>query len=577
MALVGDYDAVKHGTAVTSKHRSAVHPRVRRLGFVAVGVSCMLLTCLEQWRLLQHLLSRHMNADHALLWLAARDWSRLTLREPTFYGQTYGVTFEAIPIAVLHALGVPYTYALPLALFLLAWGAWLWLAASAFRRGMPLAGLTALAAPCLLSVNHWVVVGVIGTGVGRLLAAACAGLVLRGVSQRARAFTAITLGGLAVAFDSASLVLVGPALVWAAWTWLRMRRFWLPALLGLLAPAAWVALNVWFTRVHPDHDMHANWSLMPERGPLLLNLQEPGRLFAVQSLELLHNGALIPVALLCLLGLALCARAWREAAAVSCVIAQLTYLAALEKSLDEIDTLWFPAARMTLGVPMALWFVAAVTLHACWTRWQQRQPGWAFARQLTAPLVSLLVLGSAGVRALHWDQHIAAIVQRGQEPKFLELSRPWEVEAMCAQAQRAARDWGTEIVAFPTEGTADYACPALYPELMTVFPSYERRYWILNELANTAQRRMILWGRSEKFCHTGRARELFTECHSAVPGRAVAVAWENRDPLQVLRGLRYKVRPFGPGCRPKDTTTCGWWFARYYPALTHTALDWRGR
>jgi hypothetical protein len=570
---VGDYDVVKHSEeAAYSVRAPALQPRmgsVGKLGMLALAGSCMLLTCVEQWRLLQHLLTRHMNADHALLWLAAREWSRLSVHEPTFYGQTYGVLFEGIPIALLHAVGLSYTYALPLALFLLAWSAWLWLAASAFRRKMPVAGLTALAAPCLLSVKHWIVVGVIGTGVGRLLAAVCAGLILRGISRPSQAFRAVTLGGLAVAFDSASLVLAGPALLWAGWTRLRLRRYWLPTVLGLLAPAAWVALNIWFTRLHPDHDMHANWSFMPELEPLLLNLADPDPLFAVQSLELCPSGALIHVLLLILLGLALCARAWREAAAVSCVLAQLTYLAALDKSLDEIGTLWFPAARMTLGVPMAVWFVAAVTLQACWMRWQQRRPAWTFARQLAVPLLLLLVLSSASVRALHWDKQIFAIAQRGMEPKFLELSRPWDIAAICAQAQRSAQAWGTEIVAFPTQGTANYACPALYPELVTVFPSYERRYWILNQLAQTTQGRMILWGKGEKFCRTGLARELFTQCQPAASGHALAVAWEKRDPLQVLRALRYKVRPFGPGCSPKDTRTCGWWFGRYYPSLMH--------
>ena len=564
MTQVADYAAMKHGPKARLSVRGVwQHPSVRRLALYGVASSFMLLACVEQWRLLRSLLVRQMNADHALLWFAAREWSRLSLREPTFYGQTYGVTFEGIPTAILHAFGVPYPYALPLALFLLAWGAWLWLAASALRRGMWIAGFAALAAPCLLSFKHWIVVGVIATGVGRLMAALCAGMILRGVSKPSRACTAAAVGGLAVAFDSASLILAGPALVWAGWTWLRMRRFWLPVALSGLAPAAWIGLKAWFDRVHPDHDMHNTWSFAPELKPLISNLHDPDRLFGVQSLELWHEGATIPMLLVCLLVLALCARAWREAATVSCVIAQLTYLAALDKSLDDLGTLWYPAARMTLGVPMAVWFVSTVTFHACWTRWRKLRPTSAVAQQLALPLLMLLTAGSAVVRAQHWDKRIYTIEQAGIEPTFLELSHPWEIEAICTQARTAAQAWGTDLVAIPTEGTATYACPAMYPELVTVFPSYERRYWILHDLASTQTRRMILWGKTEKFCRMRRVSELFTECHGTASGRAVALAWKDKDPLQMLHALRYKVRPFGPGCKPKDTSTCAWWVERY--------------
>ena len=404
---------------------------LRRAAVYALAACFVALAWLEQWRLLTRLLSRLMNADHALLWLAARDWSRLELREPTFYGQSYGVTLEAIPTALLHALGATYAMALPLALFALAWGAWLCLAVGAFRRGMPLAGLSALAAPSLLNVDHWIVVGVIATGVGRLLSAVCAQLALRDVHTRRRVFAMVSIGGLAVAFDTASAILVAPALVWAGWRWLRVRRLWLPAALGLIAPLAWVALNAWFTRVHPDHDFHKTWSFVPELRVLLKNYRAPNLLFQVQSLELWQNGALIPLSLAALLCLTAVLRAPREAAVVASVLLQLVYLASLYKSLDDQKTLWFPSARMTLGVPMAVWFASVLSLRAIWKRLGARRYLWPVVRPLAAALLVLLVSSSAAVRALHWDEHSAEVEQAGLKTRWLPLMRPWDVRVLC--------------------------------------------------------------------------------------------------------------------------------------------------
>lgn len=553
---VGYYEAV---TGEPRAARRVWSPSLRRLGLRVLCSALVLLAVIDEGRLLERLLVRHMNADTAILWLFASDWSRLEVHEPTFYGQRYGVNFEAIPVALLHALGVPYTYALPSALFLLAWAAWLWLAASAYRRGLPIAALFALAAPSLLPLEHWVIVGVIGTGVGRLLAAVCAGLVLRGASSQRRVFWSMTCGGLALAFDTATALFVLPAMLWGGFTWIRVRRLWRPAALGLIAPALWVVFNAWFTYAHPDHDMHVTWAYTPELRPLLDNLHAPDRLLGPHALEVWRHGALIPFAFVSLLCLTLYARAWREATAVSCALAQLVFLASLDKSLDDAGNLWYPAARMTLNAPMSVWFLAVISLRAC----QPRARLGAVLERAALPLFALLLMASVSERALHWRDRVEAIERAGVASYFLELSNPDDEIALCDEAQRQAAAFGTHIVATPTAGTATYACPALYPHMLTAYTSYDRRAWVLEELANTSERRMILWGRGEALCRERRARKLFTTCTPVANDRAVALAWTQGSPLSMLRTLGFKVRPFGPGCHPKDPWTCEWWAARF--------------
>jgi hypothetical protein len=527
-----------------------------------------LVTVLEQHRLLRTLSTRYANADHALLWLAARDWSLLRVREPTFYGQPYGVTFEAIPTALLHAFGVPYNVALPTALVGMAICAWWLLAWAALRRGMKLAALLAVAAPVLVNFEHWVVVSVIGTGVGRLLAALCAARVLTGGTTRRQVALSVAIGGFAMVIDSASALLALPALIWASWAWLRTRRYWLPMLSGLCVPAAWMAFTTWFDRLHPDHDLHAAWSFVVALEPLRENWLDADQLFAVQALELYRHGMFVPAAVGCMLLCALGLRAWRAAAAVGCVLAQLLYLAALPKSLDHMESLWYPAARMTLTCPMALWFAFSVTLQAAL---EPARRSWqlcareAAITNLVVGLLVLLIAGSASVLKFHWRARLQPIEATGLMQSSLELSVASDIMATCRAARLAADRAETNIVAFPNDGTATYACPALYPDLLTIYPEYERRYWVLDELASRTSERMILWGVNERACRRRRFRKELDACDPVSDDRALALVFKPQPALVVLHALGYAVRPFGPGCHPADLVGCSWWrqhFAR---------------
>src|SRR5215218_7469251 len=64
------------------------------------------------------------NDDDGILWVAARDIADGQLHQPTFYGQAYGTILDALPIAALHAAGVGYWTATPLALAGLTLASW---------------------------------------------------------------------------------------------------------------------------------------------------------------------------------------------------------------------------------------------------------------------------------------------------------------------------------------------------------------------------------------------------------------------------------------------------------------------
>lgn len=533
----------------------------------ALLVAAAVVTYLEQRRLIRNLTARYVNEDHTLLWMAAGDWARLDVREPTFYGQSYGVTLEAIPVAILNKLGVPIHYALPIALAGMAVLAWWLLAWAALRRGHKLAAFCAMGGPILVNLDHWVVVEVIGTGVGRFMAAATAALVFGWPSSRRNVAIAVALGGSAMVADTACALLAIPALVWGGIGWLRDKRVWLPACLAASVPISWYELRAWFFRVHPDHNFHQIPGFDPSFDAWLLNWNNPDWLFKIQSLELLQHGILVPIAVVTALALALSVRAWRAALTVASLIAMMIALAAMPKSLDSQPSLWFPAARMSLTTPMAVWFAFAVTMPAVIERARQLLPQWKYGSMLRVASY-VTVIGLITASALHvkltWRERIEPIREEGLSQHFMVLYTPQYMRSLCRAAAREAKLLGTAIVAFPRDRAASYACAALYPELITVHPPYERRTWILEKLAAEETDRMIVWNIKAKDCDRTRARRALASCTRVADDRALSLVFKRpRSALAMLRALGHRPRPFGPGCNPQDRPTCPDWLRTY--------------
>lgn len=525
-------------------------------------VGCALLTVLEQARLVSFLIGRYTNEDHAILWLAASDWMRLRPREPTFYGQSYGENLEAIPIGFIHSFGISYGTALPVAMMALALAAWWLLAFGAYKRRSELAALVAAAAPLVLNLDHWVIVGVIGTGVGRLLGAAAAALIL-GAPPNARTLGwSVAVGGLALALDSASAMLVVPAFAWACLAWIRVRRFWIPLGFAALPAIAWKGYCAWFEAAYRDHALHGAWTVTTSWESFLKNLDDPGPLFSAHALDLYPRGELIvglAVAFVIVSIVSLSARAILSAASF---LGLLTALAALDKSLDGSASLWFSASRMTLIVPMSLWFVGFVSVDALCSRWLSRV-SLRWVRSLGLVALAAIMLATKVDRVHEWKERFRAIESVGLRKENFPLRKVEEVEDRCREADEAAQAAQTRIVIYPYDRALAYACPALYRKLLTAYPGYERRAWVLHALSERAVDRMILWGVDPQDCKRKPFRRGLTSCLPVAGDRGVLVTFASQPALDVVRRLGFRVRPFGTGCNPVTRDGCDWWAARY--------------
>jgi hypothetical protein len=517
--------------------------------------------CFEQVRLITGLLARYTNEDHTLIWLMASDWARLRPHEPTFYGQPYGVNIEAIPMAMLHAIGVAYGAAFPVALIAMASLAWVVLAWAAWRRAALPMLIAALAAPLLLNIEHWIIVGVIGTGAGRLLAAVAVALALQDKHTPLHAFAVIATGVLAVQLDTAAATLAFPGLVWACLGFPRQPKLWLAGALGLLPTLAWRAYVSWFDRAYPDHALHPPPTFDPTWSVLEENLTNPDRLFAQHGLELLQYGALVLVLFVACWLVTLGLRAYRELAATSCALALVLGLASLPKTLDSMNSIWFPSARMSMTTPMALWFVGLMAYFALRARAASLVP---VLKRVGLAAVIVLSVWTFGKRAYVWEKRLGKIEQAGLSEGRLPLRTVADIERICSEADAAARDAQTRIVVFPNDRSAAYGCPALKRGLLTAFPGYERRYWVLRRLAAQPVDRMLIWGIPSDTCNRKRVRRAFQSCAPVADGQALRFDFRKMKPaLEAMLALGIKPRPFGADCNPHQRETCKWWAARY--------------
>jgi hypothetical protein len=520
------------------------------------------LAMLEQARLVSFLIGRYTNEDHAILWLAASDWMRLRPREPTFYGQSYGENLEAIPIGFVHLFGVSYGTALPAAMLALALAAWWLLAFGAHKHRAPFAALLAAAAPLVLNLDHWVIVGVIGTGVGRMLGAAAAALIL-GASPNARTLGwSVAIGGFALALDSAAAMLVVPAFAWAFLAWIRVRRFWIPLGLGTLPAIAWKVYGAWFEAAHPDHALHGAWTVTTSWETFLKNLDDPGPLFSAHALELYPRGELIVGLAVTFLLISILARRARAILSAASLVGLLAALAALDKSLDGSASLWFSASRMTLIVPMSMWFVGFVSVDALYSRCLS-----VASRRWVTLLgyvgLAAIMLATKVDRVHAWKERFQAIETVGLRKENFPLRKVEEVEDRCREAHAAAQAAETRIVIYPYDRALAYACPALYRDLLTAYPSYERRAWVLHALSERFVGRMILWGVDPQECKRKVFRRGLTSCAPVAGDRGVLATFARQPALDVVRRLGFGVRPFGTGCVPVTREGCDWWAARY--------------
>jgi len=481
--------------------------------------------------------SRHwINEDQTLLWHAARDLGAGRILQPSFYGQAYLTTFEALPAEVLRWFGVPLWTGVPIATAALVVGPWLAVAAAAWHRRRSGAAAAALALPVVMRTEFLVSVESPG-GRGAGIAAAMVGTALVVAwPDRVRSVAAgLGLLALGVVWNPTSLVLAAAVGAWVLVEH-RSRRVVLEAAVASLPAAAWFAWAQLFVRARPDHDIHRGASFAPDLTVLRATLGDIGRYVDVAAPELARSWLVVAAATAAVFALAIASRRAAPVAAVAGVVGGLAVMLAAPKALDGTGSPWLSFGRYVHLLPVALWFVVTVTV-------EPRRRSLGLAAVGAAVVVSAATFT---VRAVTFDERTSAIAAIGRATAGAPVTPVAETLARCDTID----DLDVPVVVFRYDRTGAYACGALaYDRQRTLFPAYDRRTWLLHD-ESTRRRTAFAFTEADGEVCARLPAEASAIVMCDAGGRIGIVRGENLDVLSTWRAAGEDVREFEQPERP---------------------------
>ena len=502
---------------------------------LVAATTTAVITAVDAWRTLSLVGFSHLDEDVAVYWYAAVEFAHLRFREPFFYGQAYNHLGEALLAAPLVAMGVPLWIGPVLvstAIGLAPWGA---LALLAWRRGAVGLAVLFLGAPTLMPVGYTILLGkFFGFGLFAVALAMLAADFARSPGLRLAAGFLAALG-VGVVPNAALLAVVA-----VAWMFVsvphgdRAGRVRL-VVLGLAGGAGVVALGRLFYILRPPWNLHPSpalefhWTLLVD-GMIHLS-RHLGR---VTPTVFAHPA----VPLLAVAGVAIMAARryrWEAAAPAFSLLAIVPTALAVGKVHEATPSVFFAYERMFLGVPLALGVIALATVGAGLWR------GGASARSV---IIATAVVVAAGLfKQASLETEVASELRIPQG--VLSRVEVVDMRATCDAVERAARATGAGLAVFLVDRTPAYACGALaYGKLTTIFPSYERRTWILQEEAVRPRDALLLVDVDpEAACRRVALLEPGALC-GPVGAEMVVVRYRARSAIDFLRSLGVDVRRF---------------------------------
>ena len=420
----------------------------------------------------------HTDQDQTILWYAGRELLSGKFYEPNFFGQRYNTTFEAIPGALLHAAGLSWGTALPLATTLLVTLAWVLLAATAYRRGQPLAALLALAAPLLMRVQY-VLLFDAPRGV---LAGDCAAALAMAIGLAARRYqvrlcSLVAIGGLAILWDYAAALAVVPVLVYVVCTdWPQFRRRGGQTVrlvvAAMLPPLAWYVFTIAWWSAHrssvtyPAAASSLHWSVWVNNFDHLSAYVS----YFAPALAPVAGVAVFLLASGIVLVMVLAVR-WRSPALLlaNCSLLVLILLALTSTSAIE-PGLYLAGSRIVLPLPFAVWFLSFAVLDTAKKTRVYDSP------RTNQHAIAIVVLATISLIVTQID--FSSVATRSVTPTVgVSVANPPVLSTLCAALMRVYRATDAQLLATNNVNEA-YGCAA-EDGLNTLIPYFDRRGWLI--------------------------------------------------------------------------------------------------
>lgn len=493
------------------------------------------------------------NDDATLLWYSAQEWASRQVRQPGFYGQSYGSTLEGLPLDALARFGLDFWIGLPVVMGVFAIAGWSLLALAAWRRSHRVLAAAALVAPVLLSGYYAFFVTTVPTWTApRFLAVTGVALLLMPRLPRPLEVLAFGVLGLGVVMDPSNALLGVPVVLWFLLSQRVTRDRVVTFAAAAVIPAAWFVWSWAFFRAHPDYDLHGSLSLRPSWSVFSHSATHLGSFFDLFTPELTPSW-LVPAGAFLVLVAVLVTR--RRAMYVVPAIGAFVLLlwGMTTPKADPFASLgkFLPQGRLLLMLPYLLWFLALLVVESGALA-RIRVPTRAALAVLTA--VALVSLGARVVSGSVADVRDES-VSYGRRGLY-SFGPVENIRSTCTEVHRAAEGAGASIAVFVRnrakpnlDRTLAYGCGALaYGRMDTLEPDYERRTWRLYDELHRTRTSAVLWGVKRGYC--GYARWRVERCEELQPG-VVALTFERQSVLVLLSSLEIPVRPFGPDCAPK--------------------------
>jgi hypothetical protein len=443
---------------------------------------------IDQLRALLSFGRSHTDQDQTILWYAGRELLSGKVYEPNFFGQRYNTTFEAIPGALLHAAGLSWGTALPLATTLLVTLIWVLLAATAYRLGQPIAALLALAAPLLMRVQYVLLFDAPrGVLAGDCAAALAMAIGLAARRYQIRLFSLVAIGGLAILWEYAAVLAVIPVLVYVVcndWPRYRRRAGQTVRLVAVatLPPLAWYLFTVtWWSAHHsyliyPAAASSLHWSVWVNNFDHLSAYVS----YFAPALAPVAGVAVFLLASGIVLVMVLAVRRRSLALLLANCSLLVLLLLALTSTSAVLPGLYLAGSRILLPLPFAAWFLCFAALDTAKGKLDtakkkrtrvQRPP------RTNQHVIVIVVL--ATISLIVTQINFSTVATRSITPTVgVSIANPTQLSTYCAALTRVYRSTDAQLLATNNVNYA-YGCAA-DDGLNTLIPTfYDRRGWLI--------------------------------------------------------------------------------------------------